>query len=101
MNGSAARIWSVYFNRIRIFRFNDETKYADYVAEYNTKGNITINNVTGDTEFDNAKLIITISNEISENVVKNYKGDDGLVTYRSIRQYFMDTLGYSCSYYLK
>lgn len=84
-----------------VFKFTDETKYADYVAEYNTKGSITINNVTGNTEFDNAKLTITISNEINESVINNYKGSDGLVTYRSIRQYFIDTLGYTCTYNLK
>lgn len=84
-----------------VFKFTDETKYADYVAEYNTKGNITINNISGDTEFDNAKLTITISNEIQESEMNDYKGDDNLITYRSIRLYFIDTLGYTCSYNLK
>lgn len=81
-----------------IFKFSDETEYTNYLAEYKNKGTITIDNVTGQVEFNDTDLTITITNEkTKEEVIAKY-GESNMVNYRSIRSYFINTLKYTCPY---
>jgi len=81
-----------------IFKFTDETEYTNYLAEYKNKGTLTIDNVTGQVEFNDTDLTITISNEkTKEEVIAKY-GENNMENYRSIRSYFMNTLKYTCPY---
>lgn len=86
---------------IYVFKFADETEYANYLATYKTEGTLTIDNVTGDVKFDDEALTITISNDKSDTDVINKYGANNMENYGSIRKYFMDTLGYECTYKLQ
>lgn len=85
---------------IHTFKFSDETEYTTYLASYKNNNEITINNITGDTSFNDEELTITITNEKDNNVVINEYGLSNMEKYSSIKSYFSTTLGYTCTYKL-
>ena len=84
-------------SEINNFKFNDEEKFADYLADYNINKTLTLNNVTGDVTFDNENMTISISRELDEDTVKEY-GEDNIKNYSSLRKYFTETKNYTCTY---
>lgn len=83
---------------IHAFKFSDETEYTSLLASYKTNNKITINNITGAASFDDTNLTITIANERdNESIISEY-GENNLVNYSSIKNYFEKTLGYTCTY---
>ncbi len=82
---------------IYTFEFSDESEYANYLAKYNTDKKLTINNITGDVEFDNDNKTITITNSVAESDLKSKYGDANIANYSSMRSYFIGE-GYTCSY---
>ena len=80
------------------FRYSNEDEYSKIVSEYNTNGSVTINNVTGNTEFDDSNLTVIISNESDGNSLKEKYGANNFATYSTIRNYYITNLGYECSY---
>jgi len=85
-------------SEINTFKFVDETEYVNYVAKYNNEGKITIDNISGTPNFDDANLTITLSNELKrEDLISKY-GEETINTFISIKTYYEKTLGYSCSY---
>lgn len=85
-------------SEIHEFKFNDETEYTNYVASYKTNNTLTIDNVTGKVDFDNDTLTITITNDVTESELISKYGESNITNYRSIRNYFLNTLGYECTY---
>lgn len=85
-------------NEIYEFKFADETEYSNYVAKYKTDNTITIDNITGTAKFDDENLTITLTNSVSESELITKYGESNITNYRSIKKYFIDTLGYECSY---
>lgn len=83
---------------IHVFKFADETEYSNYLATYKNGNAVTIDNITGDTKFDDSNLTITITNEKSDTEVINKYGENTMTNYASIKKYFIDTLGYECTY---
>lgn len=83
---------------IHTFKFSDETEYTNYLATYKTGNSITINNVTGETEFDDEKLTITITNIKPNDKVLSEYGKENIEKYSTIKSYFTNTKHYSCSY---
>jgi len=81
-----------------IFKFSDETEYANYLAAYKTGNQVSINNITGDIEFDDSNLTIVITNDKTNNSVMSEYGEANMKNYSSIRSYFTNTLKYSCKY---
>lgn len=86
---------------IYLFKFVDETEYSNYLATYKTENTITIDGITGNVEFDDEILTITIKNEKTDTELINKYGESNMINYGTIRKYFMDTLGYECTYKLK
>lgn len=80
------------------FKFFDEMEYTSYLAKYKTDGSIIIDNVTGEVEFNNDSLIISITNELNEDEIKEKFNGNNLPNYSSIKRYFINTLGYDCTY---
>jgi len=81
-----------------IFKFTDEIQYNEYKNSYNSNKTITINDITGSATFDDNNLTITISNILDNNKVISEFGADNMNNYRSIKNYFEITKGYSCIY---
>ena len=80
------------------FKFSDETEYTSYLASYKTDNSITINNITGDTEFNDETLTITITNPKANDLVISEYGETNMEKYQTIREYFTNILGYTCVY---
>lgn len=80
------------------FKFSDETEYKTYVDTYNNEGKIIINDITGDTTFDDANKTIIITKELDNNTIKGEYGEENLKSYGSIKDYFEKTKGYTCTY---
>ena len=80
------------------FKFSDETEYTTYLADYKNKGTLTIDNVTGIAEFNDSDLTITLTTDKTKEEVITKYGESNMVNYRSIRNYFTDTLKYTCSF---
>ena len=93
--------FGTYAEEIYIFKFVDETEYANYLATYNNEGTLKIDNVEGNVVFNDDNLTITISNEKTNTEVISKYGENNMLNYGSIRKYFMDTLGYECTYKLE
>lgn len=83
---------------IHKFTFTDETEYTGYLAQYKSEKKIKINNISGETKFDDATFTITITNEKSNDAVMNEYGADNMINYQTINKYFKQTLGYQCVY---
>lgn len=83
---------------IHKFTFTDETEYTGYLAKYKSENKLTINNITGETKFDDATLTITITNEKNNEAVNSEFGADNMINYQTINKYFRETLGYQCVY---
>jgi hypothetical protein len=96
-DGGSNAYGKVAFNVYK-FKYSDETEYAKVVADYNEKGTITINSVTGDAEFDDATLTVTITKEIGNTELYGEYGEANMKDYVSIRSYFTDKLEYTCVY---
>lgn len=86
---------------IHTFKYSDETEYTNLVATYKKDNKITINNISGKTEFDDQNLTITITNELNNDDVVSEYGASNLQKYSTIKSYFEGTLGYTCSYDIK
>ncbi len=82
----------------RVFKFSDETEYANYVAKYKTDKKIKIGEYEGTPTFDDDTLTITLMRELDQVEVGSKYGDSNLKTYRTISDYFENTLKYSCIY---
>ena len=87
------------------FTFSDEQEFKTLLDEYNNNGTITVNNITGNTVFDETKNSITITKlRKNEEVIAEY-GADNLKSYDTIKKYFngdpannTQGLGYNCKY---
>lgn len=93
-NNSFGNVASVVYT----FKFADETEYANYLAKYKTDGVITIDNISGNTKFDDENLTIVINNDRNSEEVINEYGNNNMRNYGTMRAYFEKTLGYSCTY---
>lgn len=80
------------------FKYSDETEYANLLAEYKSNKKITINNISGQTEFDDTTLTISITNDKDNQSLMNEYGQNVLEKYSTIKTYFEGTKGYTCSY---
>jgi len=80
------------------YKYSDETEYANLLAEYRSQGKITINNVSGKTEFNDETLTITISNDKELSELNSQYGESNFEKYSTIKSYFESTKGYSCVY---
>ena len=83
---------------IYTFKYSSELEYAKLVSEYQEKGSITINDIKGTTKFDDSSLTITIENELDNSEVFAKYGESNIKDYVTMRAYFKDKLGYTCSY---
>lgn len=89
---------------ITTFTFNDETTFKTYQNEYNDKKTITIDGVTGYTEFstnESGQSVIKITKELDNSDVLLQYGAENMQDYSSIMKYFGKTangLGYVCTY---
>ncbi len=79
-------------SEIHTFIFTDEMAYNTYKEQGSS---VTINEVTGVPVFDDSNLTIKITNE--KDASSEYESSV-LQNYGSIRSYFTDTLGYTCSF---
>lgn len=80
------------------YTFSDEIEYSRYLEDYKRNGEITINNTSGAAKFDDNNLTITITREREKSEVISAYGEDVMKNYGSIRNYFTNTLGYTCYY---
>lgn len=83
---------------VNSFKYSNEDEYSQIVSDYNTNGSVTINNITGDTEFDDSNLTVTITTDIDSSTLKERYGANNFSTYSTIRNYYITNLGYECSY---
>jgi len=80
------------------FKYTDETEYTNLLATYKTDGKITINNISGETEFNDQELTITISKEKENTELYTEHGETTFEKFSTIKSYFESTKGYTCTY---
>ncbi len=103
--GTIANAYGNLTYEIYTFSFTDEQEFTKLLDEYNNSGTVNINNITGNTEIDESKKTITITNlRKNEEVIAEY-GADNLKSYDTIKKYFngdpannTQGLGYDCKY---
>ncbi len=93
---SATNVYGGLAFEIHTFTFSDSTKYMSYKQEYDGNSDLTINNVTGEATFDDTSNIITITSKLDNDSIKTQYGEENIATYRSLMDYFKNTLGYTC-----
>lgn len=85
---------------IYTFIFDDDTDYKDYESKYKAGNTITINNVTGITNFgtdSNGKSIIMITKDRDNSSIIEEYGEDNVKNFSAIMKYF-GTEGYKCAF---
>lgn len=80
------------------FTYTDETEYNNAKSSSDGSGSITINNVSGNAEFDDDNKVITISNDLDTNSLNTKFGQENITNYGTIKNYFENTLKYTCVY---
>ena len=89
---------------ITTFTFTDSTVFNTYQTEYDEKNKVTIDGVTGVTEFstnESGQGVIKITKELDNSAVLLQYGAENMQNYSSIKKHFGKTengLGYNCTY---
>jgi len=97
-DGNNGNLYGNVAEEIHSFKFSDETEYTTYLASYKSENRITINNITGDTSFNDEELLIIISNDRDNELVAQEYGLDVLRNYSTLKNHFTNILGYTCTY---
>lgn len=83
---------------IYAFKYNDKEEYDKLVNEYLENKTLTINDITGDVDYNDSTQTIIITKELDAVEIKSTYGDN-VPNHGAIRTYFTQSLGYqTCTY---